>query len=248
MITAVLKYKFIFILFFLSFSAIAQIEPDPKEEFTRKPCEPWEGFLIDIGFNQYKSAHMPALNAWGSKGVNVYYYYGIPLSCKITLAPGFGLGLDGYTFEEEGIRISSSSTDSLIVTYPAVAPGTFRFEKSKLAVNHFDIPLELRFETGKYLEKTFRMAIGGKIGFVYNSHTKVKYTNLTTGQDVKEKTKDDFGIQGFRYGLTARVGYGYFNLFGYYSLSSLLRNNKGPEATPFVIGITLSPNYYFKFQ
>jgi len=112
------------------------------------------------------------------------------------------------------------------------------FLKTKLAANYFDIPVELRFKSSNNDRTAFRIAIGAKVGVLFNAHSKIKF--IEDGFVRKIKSRDDFGLNQFRYGIIGRIGFSYFNLFGYYSLSSLFKSGKGPELTPFMFGITLS--------
>lgn len=208
----------------------------------------WDGLILDIGFNNFADApDVLDLTGWKSRGVNIYYYLGIPIGSKFTLAPGIGVGLEGYVFQDESVRLSAPNDSLIIYNQSGFGPAVpaINYHKSKLAVNYADIPLELRFETGKF-PKTFRIAIGGRAGILFNAHTKVKYTVITSDEERKEKSEGDFAINNFRYGLTARVGYKWLNLFGYYSLSDLFEENKGPVVTPIMIGLSFSPSYYFR--
>ncbi len=102
--------------------------------------------------------------------------------------------------------------------------------KSKLAANYFDIPVEFRFNSIKNdHRRSFKVAIGGKIGVLLTSHTKIKYKE--EGTTIKLQNKQDFNLNKFRYGAHARVGVGGFNVFFYYGISELFKNNKGPQNT-----------------
>jgi hypothetical protein len=235
---------------FLLFSTVFSQKDKPTPEITENNYK-WGGLILDLGLNQYKdNPDVLNLNAIKSRGVNIYCFYGISFGkSKFTLAPGFGLGLDSYIFSNESIRLSTSN-DSLIISdlHQSNQPQLIQYNKSKLATNYFDIPLELRFKTGKSVKKTFRMAIGIKGGVLFNAHTKRKYSDIIEDDKRKEKVIGDFALNDFRYGLTARIGYRYYNLFAYYSLSDLFNQDFGPQAKPFMIGITFSPSFIFDFS
>jgi hypothetical protein len=243
----------ILLIFSLAFTLLSPVYAQIDSSEALNECDSWGGAVLDIGFNQYtNNPDILDLDTWKSKGVNMYTYMVLPFGCsKFNLAVGLGLGLENYFFEDKSVRLSSFG-DSLTITNDAMSPPpitqTLVHQKSKLSANYFDIPLELRFQTGRYPHKTFRMAVGGKIGILFSSHTKVKYINALDGATRKEKMHDDFALENMRYGLTARIGYSYLNLFGYYSLSTLFKENKGPEITPFMIGISLSPDYLFNLK
>ena len=67
----------------------------------------------------------------------------------------------------------------------------------------------------------------------------MKYKYRLEGDTKKEKDKQDFNVNPFRVSLTARMGYGWFNVFATYSLTQLFEDGRGPELYPFTIGITL---------
>src|SRR5690606_30868686 len=73
--------------------------------------------------------------------------------------------------------------------------------------------------------RSFKISVGGRIGYMYDSFTKIKYKE---NSEVKQlKNKQDFNLTKFRYGLTARIGVGNFSLFGYYNLTPLFEEGKG---------------------
>jgi hypothetical protein len=63
----------------------------------------------------------------------------------------------------------------------------------------------------------------------------------------KLKDKQDYNLNKFRYGVSAKLGVGNFSLFGYYNLSDLFEKNKGiledsqlKNFNTFTVGISLS--------
>jgi hypothetical protein len=237
------KILLIALTLFLSSSLFPQYYID-STELGEKKDKSWKGIIVDFGFNFIEGSDFPELKIWGSRNVNLYLYRGIYIgqSRKFSLASGFGLGLDNYNFQDESIRLASLADSFLVFNQTGVAG-----EKSKLSVNYIDIPLEFRFETGEKPSKKFRISLGGKVGFLFDAHTKVVYTPFPNSESVKVKIKNLYGLETFRYGLTARIGYSYLNFFGYYSLSDLFRNTRGPDATPFSMGVSFSPGYFFNF-
>ncbi len=74
-------------------------------------------------------------------------------------------------------------------------------------------------------------------GFKLGSHTKVVYDN--DGKD-KSKDKDDFNINPFRYGLSARLGYGCLAVYSDYYFTPMFVREKGPALHPFNVGLALT--------
>jgi len=59
------------------------------------------------------------------------------------------------------------------------------------------------------------------------------------------KANGDFSLNMLRYGATARVGYGNFQLYGTYYMTPLFRNGKGPtgyDLYPFELDLAFTFN------
>jgi hypothetical protein len=99
-------------------------------------------------------------------------------------------------------------------------------KKSHLITNYIEIPLELRYSTNPDdPARSFKISVGGRIGYMYDSFSKIKYKE--DGEVKKIKNKEDFNLNKIRYGLSARIGVGNISLFGYYNLSPLFEEGKG---------------------
>lgn len=70
--------------------------------------------------------------------------------------------------------------------------------KSKLVVPMLNLPMMLNFG---FEEAKFRIGLGGYIGYRIGGYSKLKYDG-----GKKEKVKGSFGLEDFRYGLTAELG------------------------------------------
>lgn len=115
---------------------------------------------------------------------------------------------------------------------------TIDYKKSKLQASYFDIPFELRYRS----KKGFRIAFGFKVGFLYDSKVKYKGERLSNdGVEIKSKSKTVNQLEAVQYGPTFRIGYKWINVFGYFSLSKLFKEDRGPQAYPISVGIALLP-------
>jgi hypothetical protein len=112
------------------------------------------------------------------------------------------------------------------------------YDRNKLSLAYLDFPLEFRLKT----DSEIRVALGFKAGFNINSHTKYKGDNpLDAESKMKVKYADLPNIENYRYGLVFRLGYKAVNLFGFYSLSPVFTEGKGPAVYPFSVGVSLRP-------
>lgn len=223
-------------LFFMSLSAQAQ-----------RPDLPG-ALLVDIGLNSWSSApNNISLNGFQSKTVNLTYYYDIPLGKNgLTFTPGIGLSFEKYSIENNftftssinnsGVRSVSATDLTTILDNPTA------FGKSKLGLNYFDIPLEIRYYSSKnQYNRGFRAALGVKGGVLYSSFVKYRFEDAT-GDKRLVKDRQELGFNRFRYGVQGRVGFGGFSLFGFYELSNKwdIEPAGGADTKTLTIGISLT--------
>lgn len=204
--------------------------------------------VIDIGLNSWKSApDRIDLKTFQSKTVNIIYYYDLPIGDKgFTFTPGFGLGLEKYSFGNDTTLVSSVNNNQVrtvsAVSLSSVYPQATSFDKSKLGLNYLDIPLEFRYYTSRNnMNRGFRVALGAKVGVLYSSFTKTKFEDAATDRRMV-KDRQDLGFARFRYGIQSRIGFGGFSFFGYYELSDKFDNppTGGANTQTLTIGISLT--------
>ena len=226
-------------LVFVSFSVFAQEKP-------RKAARPNipGSFMIDIGIN--RPLNKPAnfkQGAWGSRTLNLYYQYPIRMGrSKFSFNPGIGTSLERWKFTN-GYVLADTTSDSQdnFLLYPG---STFYkgIKRSMLIANYVEIPLEFRFDTApEDIARSFNVAIGGRIGYLFDSKMKVKYKE--DGETKILKDKQNLGLSQIRYGVYSRIGIGAFNLFGFYNLSPLFEKDKGPDQTAMnslTVGISIN--------
>jgi hypothetical protein len=192
--------------------------------FAQRPDLPGS-LVIDLGVNSWSEKPTDAeLNTFQSKTVNIIYYYDLPLGDNgWTLTPGIGLGLERYAFDNNTTLTSVVNNQNerivSVTNLSTLLPTANSYDKSKLGLNYLDIPLELRYYTRKNdYSRGFRVALGLKAGILYSSFTKIKYEDTATDNRL-ERDRQQLGVNRFRYGVNARIGFGGFSFFGYYELS-----------------------------
>lgn len=178
---------------------------------------------------------------WGSKSFNAHYLYSVRFGeSAFSLHPGFGIATDKFSFEDNITLVRTPEGNTDIEPLETTEYGEVK--KTKLATTYFEVPLELRFHFNKdNFRKSIKLSVGGKVGILMSSHTKVKFENL--GEKQKIKTKDNFNLNRFRYGLQGTFGVAGVGVYFYYGLNDLFEKGEGPEGTPasqMQAGITLS--------
>jgi hypothetical protein len=223
-------------------------EEDDKDNYkwcydTRKHDRPgkfnghWEA--IELGFNgfdkpdysMYGGNEFMSLNQGKSMEVNVNFYelnIGLVRS-YVGLVSGMGLSFNSYRFENPyTIAKGAERTEPVALDFEDLS-------KTKLAVSTLKVPLLLEFQIPVNQREGRLYVNAGVVGGVrIGSHTKVKHG------DTKDKDRSSFNMNSFSYAATARVGYKDMGLFATYNLTPLFETGKGPELTPFTIGISFS--------
>jgi hypothetical protein len=161
---------------------------------------------------------------------------------RMSLAYGAGIGSSNIFFDNVNVDIKSNSA-RLPFT---IADSMNHFDKFKVTNIFLEIPVEIRYYTNpENPAKSWKFAIGAKIGTLLRTHTKGKNLVDRNGQTVngnsfvqKEVTKKYFN--GTPIALTGRVGYGIIGLQGSYQFTSVLKDGVGPSMNRFTLGISIS--------
>jgi hypothetical protein len=202
----------------------------------------WTG--VELGFNNYvtsgKSMVMPTdieymtLNTSNSVNFNINFsQLNIKLFRHLGIVTGLGINFNNYKFDGDN-NIRKGTNNRIEILDPA-AP----LEKSKLATIFLDLPVLLELQIP--VNNNHLNFAAGPIGAVkLGSHTKMVYQD-----GPKVKAYGDFSLNMLRYGATARVGFGNFQLYGTYYQTPLFQNGKGPagyDLYPFEVGFALTFN------
>jgi hypothetical protein len=211
---------------FLALTIPAVSQETTTKKRTGRPDIPGT-FVMELGLNSPRKATSDfSTGFWGSRSLNIYYTYDFRiLKSRFSFVPGIGVSLERWKFKN-GYILSYDADDSLKMNRP-VDIGLSRVAKSQLITNYLEIPLELCYRTRPDdPARSFKIAVGARFGYMFDSFTKVKYRE--GGEIKKIKDKQDFELNKFRYSLTARVGLGNISLFGYYNMTPLFEKGKGP--------------------
>ncbi|HPE33213.1 MAG TPA: outer membrane beta-barrel protein [Bacteroidales bacterium] len=217
--------------------------------------------LIIAGFESYAQNLSETTRKKFSTIIDVYndFYLNIPDSVSNRLFnPGAGIsglydfrfgksnfsfaiggGISSHNFHSNSFTVVDENGVTSLKRIKSLYPSVSNYERNKISFTYFDIPMEFRLRT----KKNIRAAIGFKFGFLLESHSKYRgddYLYNTTNQ-LFVKFKDVENIQDLRYGLTARFGWKFINLTGFYSFSNIFEEDKGPDIYPFSVGISLMP-------
>ena len=177
-----------------------------------------------------------------SRGFSAYFMLDKPFRSAPKFSIGFGVGIStsNIFFKKETIDLKSIST---LLPFTA-SDSTNHFKKYKLATGYLEVPLEFRYSSRPAEpNKSFKIALGIKVGTLANVHTKGKTlqdkNNNTINSYTLEENSKRF-INSSRFTGTVRVGYGIISLFGTYQLNNVLKDAAGPGMHLYQVGLTFS--------
>jgi hypothetical protein len=199
-------------------------------------------FMVQYGFDNWSGAKDSTKSSGFSRFTNVYFMLDKPFKTnpRYSVGIGAGVGSSNMFFERKTVDVKSLGT-RLPFT---IRDSADHFKKYKLTTVFLEAPVELRYNSNPLnSNKSFKVAIGAKVGTLINAHTKGKTLQNKSGQTInnyiaKESSKKFFNST--KLAATARVGYGIFSLYGAYQVTALLKDNAGPELRPYSIGISIS--------
>ena len=209
----------------------------PKKKDKSRFKGHWAGF--EMGLNNYLTEDhsmspdkaFMEINTGKSWNFNFNFaQFSLPIvRDRFGLVSGFGLEWSNYHFANAN-TITKDEVSHQIVSKDL---SNMALKKNRLQTTYLTTPLLLEAQLGD--RKRISLSGGVIAGLKLGSHTKYKTA------DDKLKTKDDFYLQSFRYGFTARVNYDGLGLYLNYYNVPLFLNSKGPEELyPFAAGIVFS--------
>jgi hypothetical protein len=198
--------------------------------------------MIQVGFDGWAQKPDSIHTKGFSRSLNMYFMFDFPFKTdpRFSVGIGAGIGSSNINFDKQEVAITASSPT---LAFPNKAD-TSHFKKYKLVSGYLEAPVELRFSSNpENSGKSWKGAIGLKVGTLLSVHTKGKTLQNSTGGTLnsfiqKENSKKYFN--GTRLSGTVRVGYGNVSLFGQYQINSFIKDGLGPTVHPYSIGITFS--------
>jgi hypothetical protein len=202
----------------------------------------WSGFELGINgyFNSDNSLNMDSVNTnwdlnYGKSIVvnfNLWEKTGRIIKENFTVTTGLGAEINNYRFDKN-TRLLSDTVPVIATVEPNAS-----YDKTKLVTGFLNVPLYLTFATNEFKNgKRLSISPGVTGGWRFTSYNK-RVVN-ENGDRNKIRNNDDFNLNPFRVNASVRLGYGSFVLFANYSLTSMFKNNEGPDLMPFSAGVRI---------
>ncbi|MBK0370364.1 hypothetical protein [Flavobacterium agrisoli] len=198
----------------------------------RQPKRTTSQFVFAMGLNNVMEDGNYADDQYNFIGSH-FYEWGVTLNSRLIenhnlLHAKYGLSLMYNNLrprDNQFFVVNGNQTD--LVTNP------IHLKESRFRNVYLVVPLHLEFDFSKpkihdgetyfRTHKSFRMGVGGYAGINVKSKQILKYED----NDLKstEKTKGDYNVNNFIYGVSAYMGYRTTSLYVKYDLNELFENN-----------------------
>ena len=178
-----------------------------------------------------------AVRPWGS------WYFAINSVQKTKIAGplylNWGLGVSWYNFRfsDADIRMEKEVATKEI-TFKPETDTEINSIKSKLTVPYLNANFVPKLNFGKSGDG-FRIGVGGYAGYRIGGYTKIVYEQGNDKQ--KDKDRDSFYMNSWRYGARVELGWRDFDMFINYDINTIFadNNNTTPKLNAFSIGISI---------
>jgi hypothetical protein len=247
------KIFLLLLVVFTSTFLFAQSDSTVKKDILGSRALPRSNdhFMIQVGYLTWSGKPDSIKTSGFPRTLNIHFMLDFPFRTNrhLSAAIGAGIGSDNMSFKRmnAGIRDNAPAIRFTHVTdssFGTKLTDTTFFKHYKLATSYLEVPVELRWTANPDDDRrSVKIALGLKAGLMLNAHTKGKtlqYKNGTTISDYKEKEFSKKFFNTNRLVATARVGYGHYNLFATYQVTTLFKEGLGPIVRPVTIGIALS--------
>lgn len=147
---------------------------------------------------------------------------------------GIGVSMQDLAFENTRVSVQREATGAPAgIVFSEMADISGR--KSKINVTYLNAHFVPTLSLGR--GNGFRVGFGVYGGYRIGSHTKMKFDDIN-GDKQKDKVKDSFHINPFKYGFRGQVGWDFFDIFFNYDLTEFFDEDvNAPRLTPVTFGV-----------
>ncbi|RYY61876.1 MAG: hypothetical protein EOO05_04840 [Chitinophagaceae bacterium] len=199
-------------------------------------------FMIQLGYAGLAGKPDSIVTGGISKVLNFYFMFDFPFKTnpKLSMAFGPGISSDQIGLNKTYVGLKDNTT-LLAFTNQS---DTNHFKRVKLAMTYAELPVEFRYTSDPVnAGKSFKAAIGLRVGTMLQAHTKNKTYQNASGNTLNDYTMKEASKKFFnttRLSAIARVGWGHFTIFGSYQITTLFKEGVAAEMRPFSVGLNLS--------
>ena len=233
--------------FFLLITVLTGMAASAQTSDTKKitvPNRTKDHFMIQYGVDAWASRPDSVRTGGFSRHFNMYIMFDKPFKTNPKMSVGFGVGLGSSNmfFNNTNVDVKYVGAQMPFTRADSIN----HFNKFKVTSMYLELPVEIRFFSNpNNMNKSWKFAIGAKVGTLLKAYSKGKNLVNRNGQSIygtsfieKEQSKKFFN--GTSLALTGRIGYGIIGLQGSYNVLGVLRDGAGPTMNRFSVGISIS--------
>lgn len=218
----------------------------PAKDWTKidLSSRPADHFMIQYGSDAWTGAPDSVKTGGFSRHFNLYFMFDKPFKTNPHYSVGYGIGFgtSNIFFKHTYVNLKSNTSKLPFTNIDS----TDHFNKFKLVSMTAEIPVELRyFSDPEHPGKSWKYAIGAKVGTLLKSYTKGKNLVNKVGTSIYgatyvQKEVDKRFINSTSLALTGRVGYGIVSFDAAYYIIGVLKDGTGPAMNRVSFGLTIS--------
>ena len=200
-------------------------------------------FMVELGYDNWIGTP-DSVNIQGfNHSVNFYFMYDWPFKtdARFSVAAGLGIGSSNIYFNQTYPQVAAFNNQTLAFSQ---SQNGLQFKRFKLTTVYLEVPVEFRYALDpEHMDKSWKFALGTKIGLMVNAYTKGVNAIANNGATVGNITEKEAGKQFFntpKLAGTVRVSKGVIGVWGQLQVNSLIKATAGPQVFPFSFGIVLS--------
>lgn len=233
--------------FFLLITVLTGIAASAQTSDTKKitvPNRTKDHFMMQYGVDAWSGRPDSVRTGGFSRHFNMYIMFDKPFKTNPKMSVGFGVGLGSSNMFFNNTNVDVKYVGAQMPFNRADSIN--HFNKFKVTTMYLELPVEIRFFSNpNNMNKSWKFAIGAKVGTLLKAYSKGKNLVNRSGQSIygtsfieKEQSKKFFN--GTSLALTGRIGYGIIGLQGSYNVLGVLRDGAGPTMNRFSVGISIS--------
>lgn len=191
--------------------------------------------MYGISSDGFLKNALPVKSTLAVKGIYLMVHYDHSIIKNyLSFSNGYGIETKGYC--SNGI-LKNDSGAAVFNLYP----DSVSAKKNKLSITSLCMPFELRFTSNQErYNHPFKVAVGFKLGYVLQSHTKILLKGSNQNLIKTQFTKN---LNRLEYAPTLRIGIGPFQLLGTYSLNNLMKEKSKQNIQTYSVGLNFSISY-----
>ena len=221
--------------------AMSQSTSSPKFDLSNRASD---HLMIQYGSDSWTNRPDSVRTGGFSRHFNVYLMTDKPFKSnqKLSVAFGIGIGSSNMFFNNTYVDVKSGSTKLPFTNVDSAN----HFSKFKVTTIYAEIPVELRYYSNPANpNKSWKAAIGMKVGTLLKSYSKGKNLETKTGSSIYgpgyvEKESNKRFFNGTMLAVTGRIGVGFISLDAGYQFNGVLKDGVGAAMNKFSLGLTFS--------